>query len=151
MSVYDTTLILNPQLEESGIDGRIKETVELIHRFGGKVQSENRMGMRRLAYEIQKVTQGYYVTLVFEGDQKVVTEMERAFRLDEGCLRYLTCLYQDFSRRRPKSDRSRRESSDDRPAAVESSNGEPKVNTAPKPRALPADDDSDDADSSEML
>lgn len=104
MPVYDSTFIFNPQLEEAGLDARVKELVELVTRHGGKVINENRIGMRRLAYEIQKLTQGYYVSLVFEGSSAVVTELERDLRLDENCLRFLTCHYQDFSRRRRHPD-----------------------------------------------
>ena len=102
MPVYDSTFILNPQLEEGGLDTRIKDAVNVINANGGKVIKENRMGMRRMAYEIQKLTQGYYVSLVFEGNQRTVTELERQFRLDESCLRFLTCHFQDFSRRRDR-------------------------------------------------
>lgn len=104
MPVYDSTFILNPQLEEGGLDGRIKDAVNLINSNGGKVIKENRLGMRRMAYEIQKIAQGYYVSLVFEGNQATVTELERMFRLDESCLRFLTCHYQDFSRRRERKE-----------------------------------------------
>jgi small subunit ribosomal protein S6 len=89
MPVYDSTFILNPQIEEGGLDARIKEAVDLINANGGKVVKENRMGMRRMAYEIQKLTQGYYVSLVFEGTQTTVT-----------------CHYQDFSRRRDRKEAS---------------------------------------------
>ncbi|MEE9442563.1 MAG: 30S ribosomal protein S6 [candidate division Zixibacteria bacterium] len=97
MTLYDTTFILNPQLEESGLDERVKQAVELVNSHGGKVTRENRIGMRRLAYEIQKLTQGYYVNLVFEGNGNTVKELERRFRLDENCLRFLTCLYKEVS------------------------------------------------------
>jgi small subunit ribosomal protein S6 len=104
MPVYDSTFVLNPQIEEGGLDSRIKEAVDLINSHGGKVIRENRLGMRRMAYEIQKLTQGYYVSLVFEGSQETVTELERRFRLDESCLRFLTCHYQDFSRKRERKE-----------------------------------------------
>jgi len=102
MPVYDSTFILNPQLEEGGLETRIKEATELIASHGGKIVKENRIGMRRMAYEIEKVTQGYYVSLVFEGDRKTIDELERLLRLDEACLRFLTCHYQDFSRKRDR-------------------------------------------------
>ncbi len=98
MSVYDTTFVLNPQLEEAGLDERIKEVIDLIGSNGGKIVKENRIGMRKLAYEIKKLTQGYYVSLVFEGDGALINEMERRFRLDENCLRFLTCLYQEITK-----------------------------------------------------
>jgi small subunit ribosomal protein S6 len=103
MSVYDSTFILNPQLEESGFDARIKSAVDVITKNGGKLISENRLGMRRMAYDIQKMSQGYYVSLVFEGTGQTISELERLFRLDEGCMRFLTCNYQDFSRRRDRA------------------------------------------------
>ncbi|MFH1700844.1 MAG: 30S ribosomal protein S6 [Candidatus Zixiibacteriota bacterium] len=112
MTLYDTTFILNPQLEESGLDERVKQVIELINSHGGKVTKENRMGMRRLAYEIQKMTQGYYVNLVFEGSGDTVKELEHRFRLDENCMRFLTCLYKEvpektISSRSPRDDDDR--------------------------------------------
>ncbi|MEZ5357451.1 MAG: 30S ribosomal protein S6 [Candidatus Zixiibacteriota bacterium] len=97
MSVYDTTFVLNPQLEEAGLDQRIKEVVELIGANGGTMVKENRIGMRKLAYEIKKLTQGYYISLVYEGNGALVNELERRFRMDENCLRFLTCLYQEVT------------------------------------------------------
>ncbi len=102
MTVYDSTFILNPQLEEGGLDASIKDAVDLITAHGGKIVKENRIGMRRMAYEIQKITQGYYVSLVFEGSHETVLELERKFRLNEACLRFLTCHYQDFSRKKER-------------------------------------------------
>ena len=100
MPVYDTTFVLNPQLEESGLDSRVQEYINLIGNNGGKMVKENRIGMRRLAYEIANLNQGYYISLVFEGSSDLVTELERRLRLDEGCIRFLTCLYRDFGARR---------------------------------------------------
>ena len=97
MTVYDMTVILSPQVEEGGFDARIQELVDLVGKNGGKLIRENRMGMRRLAYEMRKVTQGYYVSLVFEGTGETVAELERRLRLDESCLRFLTCRYRDFA------------------------------------------------------
>ena len=94
MTLYDSTFILNPQMEESNFDAQIKEAKELVARYGGKVVNENRLGMRRLAYEINRLTQGYYVSLVYEGNGEVVKELERHLRLSEACIRFLTTLYQ---------------------------------------------------------
>ena len=106
MSVYDTTIILNPQIEESGIDGEIKKSLEIIDRYGGKVVGEDRMGIRRLAYEIQKVHQGYFYRVTYEGTGKVIDELERQLRLDEPCLRFLTCLHHSEEEGAKKADTS---------------------------------------------
>jgi small subunit ribosomal protein S6 len=100
--LYDCTFILNPQLEEAALDGYIKSAGDLIDRNGGKVVNENRIGIRRLAYEIKKLSQGYYVSLVFEGGGRTVGELERQLRLEEGCLRFLTCLAPDVAGREDK-------------------------------------------------
>jgi len=101
--LYDCTFILNPQLEETALDGCIKNARDMIDHSGGRVVSENRMGMRRFAYEIQKLSQGYYISLVFEGGGRTVGELEHQLRLDEGCLRFLTCLAPKVTEREDKS------------------------------------------------
>lgn len=142
MPVYDSTFILNPQLEEGGLETRIKEAADLIASHGGKMVRENRIGMRRMAYEIRKVIQGYYVSLVFEGDRKTVDELERMFRLDEACLRFLTCHYQDFSR---KKDRKPPPTPEAAPAEIPDAatasepEKEPPAETAPEPPAAETD------------
>lgn len=94
MRLYDATFILNPQSEEANLDTQIKDVQELIVRYGGRVVQETRLGMRRLAYHIGHLMQGYYVNIVFEGTGDTVREMERHLRLSESCLRFLTCLYE---------------------------------------------------------
>ena len=99
MPCYDCTFILNPQLEEAVLEGHIKDAKDLIDKQGGKLVKDNRIGMRRLAYEINKLTQGYYVSLVFDGNGDTVSQLERQFRLNENVLRFLTCLYKEFEKR----------------------------------------------------
>jgi small subunit ribosomal protein S6 len=94
MPLYETTFILNPQLEDSAIDGRIKETIGIIEKSGGKILKENRIGTRRLAYELARMSQGYYVDLIFEGNATVPRELETRYRLEDDFLRHLTCRYE---------------------------------------------------------
>lgn len=137
MPVYDTTFILNPQLEESGLDSRVQEYINMIGNNGGKMVKENRIGMRRLAYEIQNLNQGYYISLVFDGSPDLVTELERRMRMDEGCIRFLTCLYQDFSARR--KDKKKKKVKKEHPADEQ----EPQVaRTAPQEEIPAAVNDS---------
>jgi len=96
MPVYDCTFVISSQLDETAVEGHVQKAKELVERYGGKVVSEQRLGLRRLAYEVRKCTQGHYVGLVFEGGGETVKELERHFRLDEAFLRYLTCSHQEF-------------------------------------------------------
>jgi len=130
MPVYDTTFILNPQLEESGLDSRLQEYINLIGNNGGKMVKENRIGMRRMAYEIANLHQGYYISLVFEGSSDLVTELERRLRIDEGCIRFLTCLYRDFGVRRKdkKKKKAKKEQPPEEPQPVKAEESSPEDN-----------------------
>lgn len=131
MPLYDSTFILNPQLEEGGLDDRVKSLVELVEQGGGKMIRENRIGMRRLAYEIQKLTQGYYISLIYDGPRELVDKLEHRLRLDESCLRFLTC-------HALKSDYPGGEVAKGAPAAVEAASG-PKA--AEKSEAVEGNDE----------
>lgn len=96
MPVYDCTFVLSPQLEDAALDNQITKIKDLINSSGGKVLKDNRIGVRRLAYEINKLTQGYYVSLEFEGTGQIIDTIEHQFRLNEACLRFLTCHHQVF-------------------------------------------------------
>jgi len=137
MPVYDSTFILNPQLEEGGLDDHIKRAVDLVNANNGKMVRENRLGMRRLAYEIQDVTQGYYVSLVFEGGKDTVSALEQMLRMDESCLRFLTCHYQDFSRKKERKETK----SDDSKKAEKPAEASPAGRDKPenKPEEKPAE------------
>jgi len=90
MRRYETTFILSPDLEEAELEKNISRYSEIITSGGGTIEKEDRWGMRRLAYQIQKKSQGYYVQLVHQSGPEVPRELERQFLLNENCLRYLT-------------------------------------------------------------
>ncbi len=137
MPVYDTTFILNPQLEESGLDSRIQEYISLIGNNGGKIVKETRMGMRRMAYMIENLNQGYYVNFIFDGTAELVNELERRMRLDEACLRFLTCKYQDFSIRR--NDKKEKAEARKEAAREEQKEPQPAEKAEEKPAEAPAE------------
>lgn len=66
----------------------------MIERYNGSIIKQNRWGIRRLAYPIKKYTQGYYINLIFKADNKILSEMERFFRIEEPYIRYLTVRYE---------------------------------------------------------
>ncbi|MFZ5980048.1 MAG: 30S ribosomal protein S6 [Candidatus Zixiibacteriota bacterium] len=94
MRIYETTFIVNPQADDNTIDSKVKAVTNLISNNGGKIIHENRIGTRRLAYTIQRLTQGYYTSLIFESESPVLPQLERHFKLDEAYIRYLTVLYE---------------------------------------------------------
>jgi small subunit ribosomal protein S6 len=94
MGIYDTTFIVNPQTDDATIDRGVQSVSDLITNNGGKIIHEDRMGTRRLAYPIKKLTQGYYTTVIFEGPSRILPVLDRHFKLGEVFVRHLTILYE---------------------------------------------------------
>jgi small subunit ribosomal protein S6 len=94
MGIYDTTFIVNPQIDDATIDREVQSVSDLISNNGGKIIHENRVGTRRLAYSIKGLTQGYYTTLIFEGPSRILPVLDRHFKLGEFFVRHLTILYE---------------------------------------------------------
>jgi small subunit ribosomal protein S6 len=87
---YETTIIVDSHLTTEQIEACIAKHSQLIEKNGGKIKLVDRWGKRRLAYEIAKRQYGFYVYIRFEGEGKLCLEMNRAFRLDDSILRFLT-------------------------------------------------------------
>ncbi|MEW5993323.1 MAG: 30S ribosomal protein S6 [Candidatus Zixiibacteriota bacterium] len=94
MRTYDTTFIVNPQTDDASIDRDVRAVADLITTNGGKIVKEDRMGTRRLAYPIKRLTQGHYTSFIYEAKSHVPKLLDRHFRLGEAYLRYLTILYE---------------------------------------------------------
>jgi small subunit ribosomal protein S6 len=92
MRIYETTFIINPQTDDASISREIQSVTSLIAQNGGRIIHEDRLGTRRLAYEINRQTHGYYTSIIFEATPAVLQLLERHFRLGEAYLRNLTVL-----------------------------------------------------------
>ncbi len=90
MRHYETTYILRPNLGEDQLTEIIDRTNAIVTNDGGAIICLDRWGVKRLAYEINKEAQGYYVYLNYAAPGKTVDEIERIFRIDDRALRYLT-------------------------------------------------------------
>jgi small subunit ribosomal protein S6 len=87
---YEVTYILKPTLEEPEVDTRVETIAESLKGNGGEVVGEvEKMGKRRLAYEIDDVREGYYVVMKFKSDAATSKELERQMRLNEDVMRAL--------------------------------------------------------------
>lgn len=87
---YEVTYILRPTLEETDVDARVDAIAESLKGQGGEVVGEiEKLGKRRLAYEIDDVREGYYVVMKFKSEAAASKELERLMRLNEDVLRAL--------------------------------------------------------------
>lgn len=89
---YETTFIVNASLDDPQIEGVISRVQEVVTRNGGTVTAINKWGRKRLAYSINKKTNGFYVNMELEAPGTMLTALDRAYQLDEMILRHLTIL-----------------------------------------------------------
>ena len=88
--VYETMYILRPDLGEEQVEQAINKYQNLIREQGAEqVEIQNR-GKRRLAYEINRQRDGIYIQMNYQAPGKVIAPLERAMRLSEEVIRYLT-------------------------------------------------------------
>ena len=95
MRHYETVYILRPNLGEDKFTEIIERTNTIVTNDGGTVIDIDRWGIKKLAYEIKKETQGYYVLMNYAAHGTTVNEIERIFRIDDQLLRYLTIKLAD--------------------------------------------------------
>ena len=89
MYKYESVFIANPNLEEEGIKALIEKFSELINK-SGKVEKVDEVGKKKLAYEIKKNTEGYYVVIDFEAKPEFISELERIYRITDGVMKFIT-------------------------------------------------------------
>ncbi len=87
---YETTFIVNASLDDAQVENVIARAQDTITKNGGKVTALNKWGRKRLAYTINKKTNGFYVNIEFTAPGSLLAQLERSFQLDEMILRYLT-------------------------------------------------------------
>ncbi len=87
---YECTFIVNPGMDDAQIESTVKMVEDTITKNGGEMVSTENIGRRRLAYPIAKKHNGFYVSLEFEGEGRIIEKLERHLTLDENIMRYLT-------------------------------------------------------------
>ena len=82
--------ILRPDIAEDEVTNHIDKYNKLLEEQGGKILDSQMRGKRRLAYPIAKHREGIYVQLSHQGDGQHIFKIEKAMRLSEDVIRYLT-------------------------------------------------------------
>lgn len=88
MKKYETLFVLNPNLDEEATKANIEKFKGVIEQ-DGKVTNVDEWGKRRLAYEINDMTEGYYVLINFDANPELPKELDRIFRISDSVLRHL--------------------------------------------------------------
>ena len=94
MNKYELALVVNAKIEDDARAAVVEKAQGYITRFGGTVGEVEDWGKKKLAYEIQKMKEGFYYFVHFEGDSNCPNEVESHVRIMESVIRYL-CVRQD--------------------------------------------------------
>ena len=86
--MYETIYIVRPELADEELKGISAKVEEIITSMKGDLRRLEDLGVRKLAYPINKVTRGRYYYLRFDGDAPLIAELERRLRLDDKVIRY---------------------------------------------------------------
>ncbi|SKA91560.1 SSU ribosomal protein S6P [Clostridium sp. USBA 49] len=89
MRKYETIFILHPSLDEETVKANVEKFKGVIENGGGVVDNVDFWGKRKLAYEIDKVNEGYYTLINFSADSELPKELDRNFRITDGVIRHI--------------------------------------------------------------
>ncbi len=94
MSKYELALVVNAKLDDEAQTAAVDKVKGYIEKFGGTITEVKDEGVKKLAYEIQKMTEGHYLFITFDAESEVPAQLESNIRIMEPIIRYL-CVRQD--------------------------------------------------------
>lgn len=87
---YETVFILNPVLSEQQVKDAVEKYTKLMEASGAKIIHQENMGLRQLAYPIQKKSTGFYTLIEFQAEPSFIKTLEIEYKRDERIMRFLT-------------------------------------------------------------
>lgn len=93
MRHYENLVIVKPTLTEEEIKNTLALVEEVITSNGGEIIGRDAMGMKKLAYPIEKNARGYFHVMYYTIAPSAISEIERRFRINEEILRFVTMKY----------------------------------------------------------
>ena len=94
MNKYELALIVSAKIEDDARAAVVEKAKENITRIGGTVTEDEDWGKKKLAYDIQKMSEGFYYFIQFDAAAEVPAELEQSVRIMDNVLRFL-CVRKD--------------------------------------------------------
>ena len=94
MNKYESVIIINPNVDEAGLKALQDKFTGLINE-NGKVEEVKDMGKRKIAYEIKKNTEAFYMVFEFEAKPESIKELERIYRITDEILKFIVVRKED--------------------------------------------------------
>ncbi|HEY9189513.1 MAG TPA: 30S ribosomal protein S6 [Sulfurovum sp.] len=93
MTCYETLFVVKPTLTEEEINAQITKVKDVLAKEGAELVGTNDMGMRKLAYPVDKHARGYYTVLFYKAEGPTIAELERNIKNNEDIIKFLTVKY----------------------------------------------------------
>jgi small subunit ribosomal protein S6 len=89
IDTYEAMLIVIPELDEEQAENTVERFRTIIERTGGEAGEVNSWGRRKLAYEIDHRSDGFYYVMEFTAGERTLTELKRILRVSDDVLRHI--------------------------------------------------------------
>jgi small subunit ribosomal protein S6 len=90
LRLYEEMFIVKPDSTDELVDPIVEQMKQLIEKDGGNLQTTEKWGTRKLAYQVGRYLEGYYILLRFEATGVTIKEIERRLRVNDLVIKYLT-------------------------------------------------------------
>jgi small subunit ribosomal protein S6 len=108
---YEILFIADPNLSEPDVDALTTTVEGFVTKQNGTIEKNEKWGKKRLAYEVRRHREGYYVLLTVKGTNELVKEVERRMRVTDGIIRHITVRV-DLELRKAETRKSQRAEQD---------------------------------------
>jgi small subunit ribosomal protein S6 len=140
MRVYEELFILKPDTVEEEVDGFVEQIQHVITNGKGTIDKTDKWGVRKLAYRVQKYSEGLYVLIQFSSTPDLVKEVERRLRVSDAVIKFITVRIDEKQKKIDKRKKARDKRAARRPAPMPmASPAVPATPAAPAMPALPAE------------
>ena len=116
MRVYEELFILKPDTVEEEVDGFVEQIQHVITNGKGTVDKTDKWGVRKLAYRVQKYSEGLYVLIQFSSTPDLVKEVERRMRVADQVIKFITVRIDEKQKKIEKRKKARDKRAARRPA-----------------------------------
>lgn len=89
MNSYELLYIIKPTVEEEARAALIARFADIVKNDNGEVENIDEWGMRKLAYAIDYISEGYYVLMNFKAKTDLPVELERNLKISEDVMRFM--------------------------------------------------------------
>jgi len=139
MRVYEELFILKPDTVEEEVDGFVEQIQHVITNGKGTVDKTDKWGVRKLAYRVQKYSEGLYVLIQFSSTPDLVKEVERRMRVADQVIKFITVRIDEKQKKIEKRKKARDKRAARRPAPPPMAAPAIPAAAAPAMPALPAE------------